>query len=183
MNGEKLLASSGRLGKVGFGGACDWALRNGICRTSEDRSPRGPRVIAGVEKENGWLLDELPGKMPGPRKDDGELGLEEIGSTSISLVTSSSRAREVLGDSRREPWPPLLDTGVAMDTGGLPAGKLVTMGSDAMGAETGSAAEVAGGLDEEAMLIEVKLRNQCKLQQVAWDKRDDCQVEIVLVTV
>ena len=48
-------------------------------------------------------------------------------------------------------------------------------GSDAMGAETGSAAEVAGGLDEEAMLIEIKLRNQCKLQQVAWDKRDDCQ--------
>ena len=70
-----------------------------------------------------------------------------------------------------------------MDTGGPSAGKLVTMGSDAMGAETGSAAEVAGGLDEEAMLIEIKLRNQCKLQQVAWDNRDDCQVNISLVTV
>ena len=52
-----------------------------------------------------------------------------------------------------------------------------------MGAETDSSAEVAGGLDGEAMLIEVKLRNQCKLQQVAWDKRDDCQEKIVLVTV
>ena len=70
-----------------------------------------------------------------------------------------------------------------MDTGGPPAGMLVAMGSDAMGAETGSAAEAAGGLGGEAMLIEIKLRNQCKLQRVAWDNRDDCQANIVLVTV
>ena len=42
-----------------------------------------------------------------------------------------------------------------MDTGGPPAGMFGVTGSDAMGAEMGSAAKVAGGLDEEAMLIEV----------------------------
>ena len=68
-----------------------------------------------------------------------------------------------------------------MDTTGLPSDMLGPM--DSMGAETGSAAEVAGGLDEEAMLIEIKLRNQCKLQRVEWDNRDDCQVNISLVTV
>ena len=73
-----------------------------------------------------------------------------------------------------------------MDTTGLPSdmlGPMGSAGSDAMGAETGSAAEVAGRLDGEAMLIEVKLRNQCKLQRVAWDNRNDCQENIGLVTV
>ena len=51
----------------------------------------------------------------------------------------------------------------------VPIGALVETCSacDAGGAE-------AEGLDAEAMIV-IKLRNQCKLQQVAWDKRDDCQ--------
>ena len=98
--------------------------------------------------------------MPVPRKGGGELG---IGSPSIPLVTRSSIARVVAGDSGNGPWYWFVDTGVAMDTTGLSACMFAAMGSDAMGAETGSAAEVAGGLDEEAMLIEIKLRNQCKL--------------------
>ena len=89
--------------------------------------------------------------MPGPLKGGGELG---IGSTSIPLVTRSSIARVVAGDSGNRPWSWFVDTGVAMDTTGLPAGMFVAMGSDAMGAETGSAAEVAGGLGGEAILIE-----------------------------